>query len=343
MKILVVGAGAIGSVFATALARADAEVTLLVRTNDVPPAGSVRLSVEDDHETEQRWAIIPVVSEVSEAPDLVILAVKTHNVTEAAQTIAPHIGNAPVLTTQIGPRGDVLAGAVLGTERIISCVPWFAATLREPGHARITGDGHLYLGVPQVTEGYTHATTSPATIAALIAALTQTLPTTQVTDIVGRRWTRLLLCMPQALSASTNTPIAALLQDRRLTALSLTLIREATRVLESAGIDLAPLPGVTVDKVRRLHTMPSIFAARALRQQPLLFTAYEGMSNPTLQSLQRGRPSEIDYLNGEIVRLGIEHGVPTPANTRIVELIHTIEQSGSFLTLDALAKATSRL
>jgi 2-dehydropantoate 2-reductase len=57
----------------------------------------------------------------------------------------------------------------------------------------------------------------------------------------------------------------------------------------------------------------------------------------TWQSITRGRPSEIDYLNGEIVRLGGELGVPTPYNARLIEALREVERTGEFQPLDALA------
>jgi 2-dehydropantoate 2-reductase len=61
----------------------------------------------------------------------------------------------------------------------------------------------------------------------------------------------------------------------------------------------------------------------------------------TLQSLQRGRPTEIDYLNGEVVRLGAELGVPTPLNARLIELVHQVERSGRFWKPEALCAAVN--
>ena len=338
MRIVVVGAGAIGSVLATALARAGEEVTLLVRSQELPPAGSLKLSVDDDAGGEQRWAIIPVVSALVEAPELIILTVKTHDLEDAANSVLRHSGDALIMTTQTGPRGDIIAGVALGQERIISCIPWFEAVLHEPGRASVEGESHLYVGVP-----HEEPSASPARVQALVEMLNQAIPTVLVPNITALRWTKLVLAIPQALSASTNVPVSNLMHDRRLASLGMTLLREATRVIAKAEIDLAPLPGVDVAKLKKFHTIPALFAARAFHQQPLLMTAHDGHSNPTLQSLRRGRPSEIDYLNGEIVRLGAEYGIPTPANARIVALIHTIERSGTFLSVDDLAKATARL
>ncbi len=58
----------------------------------------------------------------------------------------------------------------------------------------------------------------------------------------------------------------------------------------------------------------------------------------TLQSLRRSRPTEIDYLNGEVVDLGYKAGVPTPLNAKIVELVQQVEQTGTFFTVDEVRR-----
>ncbi|HEX2697358.1 MAG TPA: ketopantoate reductase C-terminal domain-containing protein, partial [Anaerolineales bacterium] len=60
------------------------------------------------------------------------------------------------------------------------------------------------------------------------------------------------------------------------------------------------------------------------------------ITGSTLQSLRRGRPTEIDYLNGEIVRLGEKINMPTPLNAAIVEMVHHVEQTGQFYNVSEL-------
>ena len=55
-----------------------------------------------------------------------------------------------------------------------------------------------------------------------------------------------------------------------------------------------------------------------------------------MQSIQRARPTEIDYLNGEIVQLGKQHGEPTPLNTKVLELVHQVERTGQFLSAEGI-------
>jgi len=70
--------------------------------------------------------------------------------------------------------------------------------------------------------------------------------------------------------------------------------------------------------------------AKSLGEQPIL--------GSTLQSIKRGKSTEVDYLNGEIVSLGKRMGIPTPVNSLMVELVHKVESTGKFLTIDELAQ-----
>jgi 2-dehydropantoate 2-reductase len=63
----------------------------------------------------------------------------------------------------------------------------------------------------------------------------------------------------------------------------------------------------------------------------------------TLQSIKRGKSTEVDYLNGETVNLGKKMGIPTPANSLMVELVHHVETTGKFLTVDELSQRLSNL
>jgi 2-dehydropantoate 2-reductase len=60
-----------------------------------------------------------------------------------------------------------------------------------------------------------------------------------------------------------------------------------------------------------------------------------------LQSIKRGRSTEIDYMNGEIVSLGKNNGIPTPVNSLMVGLVHEVETTGKFLTVDELTQRLS--
>ncbi len=333
MKIAIIGAGTIGSVFAASLQRFGDEITIIARPDTIPEGGSIRCTVEYKEGWPQ-WAIVPVVSEPKEEYDAAILAVKTNDIEDFFESAQGKISAKYFITTQAGPRGDILVTKYVDSQKIISCVPWFNAIPVEIGRVRIHGEAKLYFGQKETSQFNLHE---------FVKHIDQSISTEISSNINNLRWARLMLTVPYALTAITNEPLPKLAQDHRIFHLMLAMMREASKTLSSAEIFLAGATDPDLRLLQKLHSVPGIFAGRTLRKVSFLQSASLPYQPTTLQSIMRGRRSEIDYLNGEIVRLGAEHGIKTPANELIVHLIHSIEETGSFISIDKLAKSTSKL
>ncbi len=104
--------------------------------------------------------------------------------------------------------------------------------------------------------------------------------------------------------------------------------------MKEAGIHLESLPEASVTLLNKLGMLPPRRAGRFLASRARRIESEWPLLGSTLQSLRRGRSTEIDYLNGEIVRLGEQIGAPTPFNTAIVEMVHRVEQTGQFWTVE---------
>ena len=104
---------------------------------------------------------------------------------------------------------------------------------------------------------------------------------------------------------------------------------------------LALLPGFenAVALTKLVNWMPSGIAGRIAAAKVRQLTTEWPLWGSTLQSIQRGRPTEIDYLNGEIMELGKRYGGDTPLNTKIVELVHQVERTGKFLSVEEIRRA----
>ncbi len=99
-----------------------------------------------------------------------------------------------------------------------------------------------------------------------------------------------------------------------------------------ANIRLESLPQVSVALTKLVNWMPLELAGRIAAGKVRQLTTLWPLWGSTLQSIHRGRPTEIDYLNGEIVEWGKLHGEATPLNERIVTLVHQVERTGQFLS-----------
>jgi 2-dehydropantoate 2-reductase len=127
--------------------------------------------------------------------------------------------------------------------------------------------------------------------------------------------------------------------DAYLCNLAVGVMREGQRMIDRANIRLESLPEVSVGLARLLNLMPRGMAGRIVAKKYRRIVTEWPLWSSTLQSILRGRPAEIDYLNGEIVELGKRCGEATPLNTKIVELVHRVERTGQFLSAEEIRQA----
>jgi 2-dehydropantoate 2-reductase len=113
-------------------------------------------------------------------------------------------------------------------------------------------------------------------------------------------------------------------------------MREGLQAVGRAGIKLESLPEASVMLFQVLGSLPPPLAGLLLGISARRIQTQWPITGSTLQSLRRGRPTEIDYLNGEIVRLGEKINMPTPLNAAIVEMVHHVEQTGQFYNVSEL-------
>jgi ketopantoate reductase len=321
MHIAVVGAGAIGSVLATALSRAGDEVTLILRSAAVPEGGSLRLSVTLPENAEQ-WAILPATAALSDRPDLIILAVQTQEITEAIKALG-EMADIPMVVLQAGPHAPDLARAA-GAQHVFDALPLWSA-IGAHGQAKIETEGPLAICDTDIEH--------PA-----LTTVRSSWPTQPVADVVALRWTRLFVTLPQILTALTDLPLEEILEDRRCFNSALALWREGAQILTTDNTFLAPWPNVEFDKLQRIHSMPGIFAARVARRITLPTT-----TTPLQRDLAHQKTGEADELIGVFIQKGTTHNIPTPALSTMLSLIQTRAQQQRPFSREELSRAVARL
>jgi 2-dehydropantoate 2-reductase len=303
MRICIVGSGAVGSLFAANLAQLDdVEVWAYDASREHVDAINARgLRLSGAGEVVGR---LRATADADELPpcDFGIVATKAMHTEPAIRAVAHAFRDGSVATVQNGLGNErTIAEHV---ERVIRGTTFPAGKILEPGHVQwdVKGDTTLGPYEPQ-----------PAPIEAierLADACTRGgMPTHAVRDARGPQWRKVIF------NASTN-PIGALtglthgrVCDRPdLRALVSGLVDEGKAVAAAQGIVLDADPEELIDHAAR----PEV--------------AY-GHKASMLQDVEARRATEIDYLNGGIVRFGLEHGVPTPLNEAIWALVKGVEQS----------------
>ncbi len=306
-RIAVLGAGAVGCYFGGMLARAGAPVTLIGRPPHVGAISRHGLFFDGLHFQEQ----IPVaastqVGAVRDA-EIVLFCVKTLDTEEAATSLAPHLApSAAVISLQNG---------VDNVERIRSAakidpfaaVVYVAAAMTAPGRVKHSGRGDLILGdLPGRGEGEGNRQRQLKSMATLFERAG--VPCRVSENVAGDLWTKMIInCTYNAVSALGRAPYYRATGNPWTRAVMVKVIEEAIAVAHAAGVRLPDVNMVeTVLKIS--ETMPNATSSMA-------------------QDLARGRRTEIDSLNGYLVRRGAELGVATPVNQTLHALVKLLEES----------------
>jgi 2-dehydropantoate 2-reductase len=228
-----------------------------------------------------------------------------------------------------------LVAKLLGKENIISSVVFFNSLFLEPGKALFSPPARkpaLLIGEPFGAVG--------SRLQSLSALLNKALPTDVSEDIRGAHWTKLLWNSQTAVPAVTGLPMQEGNQYPQIRELNINLMKEGLEVVKLAGIKTAPIPGWELCLMEKMVNMPLPEASLIMKNNVESLGKVPVLGS-ILMSIKRGKSTEIDYLNGEIVNLGKEKGIPTPVNSLIVELVHQVEATGKFLTVDELTQRLS--
>lgn len=332
--ILIVGAGAIGTLLAARLAEAGTAVVVAAR--DAAGArlleGGLRAVAPDGAVVEAKVPVVHGVAAPEAPPRMLVLATKCADAEPALRQWLPHLPDeAPVVTLQNGVLGDRLKA--LAGDRLVECTVSFPATLDGPGQATQTGPGHLHLGPwPKASPR-----DDPQSFRNVGQALAPATPVLGNGNMQGVKWSKLAInsCIT-SLGVLTGVELGNLLADRRARRAFLAIVEEAYAAGHAEGVKFEAVSGFR----------PALFGnpvpGRDLLLR-LLGRKYRRHRSSSLQSLDRGRRTEVDFLNGHIVATARRHGLAAPVNAAVVDLVHEIEagqRKPSLANLDTLMRTT---
>ena len=297
MKVAVMGAGAVGCYFGAMLARAGHAVTLIGRPQHVEAVNRRGLYLDSKSFQEHVPMSASTEAAAVAGSDVVLFCVKSSDTEAAGRQIAPHLGEKTVLLTlQNGVDNAERLQAALPQE-VIPAVVYVATEMAGAGHVKHHGRGDLVIGA---------SASSEAIAAQLIAA---DVPVTVSDNANGELWVKLIVnCAYNAISAISRMPYGQMVEGDGVPAVMDDVVMECLAVAKAAGVIV---PG----DVRA--SVPGI--ARAMKEQ----------FSSTAQDLMRGKPTEIDHLNGYVVRKGAALGVPTPVNRVLHSLVKLLESKAA--------------
>lgn len=320
MRIAVLGAGAIGGAIAALLDRGGHDVRVTARGEQLDAIRARGLRLEGAWG--EHLARPAAAERISSPIELAVLATKAHDAEDALSANAALLRGIPVVVVQNGLAGVETARSLLPRSDVVGGIAVFAASLREPGVVVVTAAGTLFLARGDARHDV------PARYAASV--LGTVLPVELVSDFRGAQWSKLVLNQVNALPAITGLSVQETVADAGLRRLLVLSMRESVRVARALGVRFAPLQGLG-DGILRVFTAAPLPLAELL---PRAMARRMGdVPNPgsTLQSIRRGRTTEIDALHGAVVDAARRAGGEAPVNAFLVELVHEVERTRSFL------------
>lgn len=297
MKIAVMGAGAVGCYYGGMLARAGHEVTLIGRPPHVEAVRRDGLFLD----TQSFQMHVPVQASGAASgvrgAQLVLCCVKSTDSESAATAMAPYVeAEAIVLSLQNGvDNADRLQARL--RHAVAPAVVYVASEMAGPGHVKHHGRGELVIGP------------SPASdeLARLFSAAG--VPVQISDNLAGELWAKLILnCAYNALSAIAQLPYGRLVEGEGIRDVMRDVVLECLAVAQGEGISVAGDIWLAVERIAQ--TMSAQFSS-------------------TAQDLVRHKRSEIDHLNGHVLRRGEALGIATPVNRTLHSIVKLIESGGA--------------
>lgn len=320
MRAAVYGAGALGTVLGAALCRSGVPTELVSRNREHVEA----LNRNGAQITGLVEWTVPVHASLPQQMtgqyDVIFLLTK-----QMANAAA-----LPLLREHLAPQGIVCAlqngipepelAAALGKDHVAGGVVTWNAVRTGPGQVRLSPPRESLRFRIGLLPG-----TDPARLVPVQQLLERFCPAEPVTNLLGLRWSKLLINAALSCPASIlGGSCGAVLEDPRWRRIALYLLRECIAVGHAAGVEFEPIQGY--DYPEQLAFTTPQQEQRVLQKMPELFALNAPATPSMLLDLQKKRPCEIEALNGFVCRTGQQCSVPTPFNDTAVRLIREIEE-----------------
>jgi len=307
MKIVIVGPGAMGCLFGAFLAKAGEEVYLLDKRNERAEYIS-KNGINVEGISGEFKAVVKAVAGINDVKkcDLIIICVKSYDTESAAKAIKSLVDeNTFILTLQNGVGNVEAISKIVGEEKTIGGVTSQGATLLADGHIRHAGKGETVIGVAAAKTKEDTKKNLEDIVKTLKKAGFQTKIADNIQDLI---WSKLIINVGiNALTAITHLNNGRLIEFDGTNAILEEAVEESVKVAQAKGIKL-----IFEDPLEKVKGV---------------CRATAGNVASMLQDALKAKKTEIDYINGAIVKEAESFGIKAPVNKVLTNLVKTIESS----------------
>lgn len=317
LKIAVIGAGAIGGITAAYLSEAGYDVEIVCKYPDKAEQAREKglhiVGVRGEHYIKMK--AVADVEQLSGKKDIVMIVTKAYDMPDAAKRVLPFLKeDTTVVSMQNGICVEALA-QVVGEERSVGCVVGWGSTMLPDGSLNMTSEGDFVIGGLKPNKD----------VSLLKEVMDAFLPTRVSADIISDLYSKMVInsCIT-SVGVLSGLYLGQILKRRVARNIFISIIREAVAVADAMKLNVEPYGGkIDYYKLIKGDSFPARFKRHLIIR--VIGFKYRRLKSSSLQALERGKPTEVDYFNGYIAKKGGEYGVPTPVNKRVVQMIKEIE------------------
>jgi len=325
MKVVIIGCGAVGGIVAGYLSNFNYNIQLVCKHREILESienNGLRIEGIKEHIISYPDVVMDI-SQINDKPDIVFLATKANDVEEVTKIIVPFLkDDTAVVSLQNGICEDFIA-EIIRPDRTIGCVVGWGATLLGPGRVELTSDGEFIVG--ELDGEVTHRLL-------IIKSMLEKICQVKIsTNIYGALYSKLVInsCIT-TLGAISGLYLGDMLNINTARTICLHVLSEAVQVARTNQIKLEKIAG-KIDPFKFALTSKEInnnFSFSLLKKHlmiQLFGLKYRRLKSSSLQSLERGKLTEIDYLNGYIINKARQFNIPVPVNEKLVTMVKAIE------------------
>jgi 2-dehydropantoate 2-reductase len=317
MKIAVIGAGAIGGIAAAFISRAGYDVEAVCKYDEITKKTGEGIDIKGVRgELKIPVKAVKDIDGLGGKKDIIIVATKAYDMPGACEKALRFADeNTLFVSMQNGICTDAMA-RVVGKNRTVGCVVGFGATMAAPAELDMTSQGTFIIGM----EGG-----ESSRLAGLKEVLETVVPTTISENILSDLYSKLIVnsCI-STLGVICGMTLGDMMKVKKIRDIFLKIMAEALAVARKMDLYVPPYAG-KLDYYKLLGSTGPLAELKRHLTIRVVGIKYKNLKSSSLQSLKRGRPTEIDYFNGYIARKGDEAGVDTPVNDAVTQMVKEIE------------------
>jgi 2-dehydropantoate 2-reductase len=320
MKCAIYGAGSLGTILGAYLTKGGIDTDLInhnknhveaLRQKGATVTGTVQMTVPVN-------ALLP--QEMTKKYDLIILLTKQTENRRVVEYLKDYLNESGILCTMQNGIPEPMIGEILGDDSVMGSVVEWGATLLGPGVSELTSDpGSISFSLGSLVKRQDNKL-------AEVQHILEKMGTVTIEDnLIGSRFSKLLINASfSGLSAVTGLTFGEAAKNKTSRVWIQRVMKECIDVAAAAKVVMEPIQGKDIVKLMNYNNRWKKRLAFLII--PIAIKKHAKLKASMLQDLEKGRKTEVDYINGVICEYGKKYNVPTPYNSRIVELIHEIEE-----------------